>query len=285
MKKVWFVVALFALASLGSSSLSAQSQPPPLDHFFCYYVPNQNPLTISFTLQDQFDAAMSSPLNFEHITSETLARICNTAQKTIGSTVTPMTNVNHHLTMYQLNPQPIVPRTVTASNQFGSSQTLNVFDSRFVLLPAFKCILPCPVSSIPTDLDHYKCYAASGARVFTGIALIKDEFTSVGPSLLNPVLFCNPTIKIRNNTTTSIQNNRDHLVCYAITPVPFGGIPDASNPSSPSGIVIFDQFQQRNVTVQQPDMLCTPSAKLSWSVVPPASSAFTAKPASHVSGN
>jgi hypothetical protein len=33
--------------------------------------------------------------------------------------------------------------------------------------------------------------------------------------VLWPVLFCNPVIKIHGSLTTGIQNNRDHLTCYA----------------------------------------------------------------------
>src|SRR6202040_3064462 len=107
MKRVWIVVAIMALAALGSGSAFAQAL-PPLDHFRCYYIPNQPVLNIPIQLQDQFDAALPTPQNFEKITQLTLVRICNTTKKLINNVTTPMTNPNHHLAMYQINPQPII---------------------------------------------------------------------------------------------------------------------------------------------------------------------------------
>jgi hypothetical protein len=266
MKRVWIVVAMLALTALCSSSALAQSTPPPLDHFRCYYLPNQPVLNIPIRLQDQFDAALPSPQNFESINQLTLARICNTTQKLINNVTTPMTNPNHHLAMYQINPQPIIPRTVLVSNQFdgpsGVGQTLMVSDARFLLVPSGKIPLPGTQPSPSPDLDHYKCYAAGGNRVNL-LPFLTDEFISENTFVLWPVLFCNPVLKIHGTVTTNIQNNRDHLTCYATTGTRFTGI------LNPPGIGIRNQFGTVAAPVLKPDMLCVPSLKLSWSVVVP----------------
>src|SRR5947207_357526 len=110
MRRVWFLLTVLAGIVISSSSTLAQNPPPPLDHFRCYFIPNQPVLNIPIQLQDQFDAALPAPQNWENINQLTLARICNTVQKTVGGVITPMTDPNHHLTMYQINPQPFIPR-------------------------------------------------------------------------------------------------------------------------------------------------------------------------------
>ena len=261
---------MLALAALGSASAFAQAL-PPLDHFRCYYIPNQPVLNIPIQLQDQFDAALPVPQNFEKINQLTLARICNTTKKLIAGVTTPMTNPNHHLAMYQINPQPIIPRTVLVSNQFdgpiGVGQTLMVSDARFLLVPSGKIPLPGTTPSPSPDLDHYKCYAAGGARVNL-LPFLSDEFIAENTFVLWPVLFCNPVLKIHGTVTTTIQNNRDHLTCYATTGTAFKGI------TNPPGIGIRNQFGLVGAQVLKPDMFCVPTQKLSWSVeVQPAGSA------------
>jgi hypothetical protein len=270
MKRVWIVVAILALAAIWSASAYAQSTPPPLDHFRCYYIPNQPVLNIPIQLQDQFDAALPAPQNFENINQLTLARICNTTRKLINNVTTPMTNPTHHLAMYQINPQPIIPRTVVVSNQFDSAttgQTLMVSDARFLLVPSGKIPLPGTTPSPSPDLDHYKCYAAGGNRVNL-LPFLTDEFIAENTFVLWPVLFCNPVLKIHGNVTTNIQNNRDHLTCYATTGTGFAGS------TNPPGVGIRNQFGTVGVPVLKPDMFCVPSLKLSWTVeVQPAGSA------------
>jgi hypothetical protein len=265
MKLLRILVAILAFAAFGGGSASAQAAPPPLDHFRCYYIPNQLALNIPVRLQDQFDAALPPPQNFENINQLTLARICNTTRKLFNNVTTQMTNPNHHLAMYQLSPQPIIPRTVLVSNQFdgpsGVGQTLMVSDARFLLVPSGKIPLPGTTPSPSPDLDHYKCYAAGGNRVNT-LPFLTDEFIAEQTSVLWPVLFCNPTIKIHGSVTTSIQNNRDHLTCYATVGTAFRGI------TNPPGIGIQNQFGLFATPVLLPDMFCVPSQKLSWSVVP-----------------
>ncbi|HLJ29985.1 MAG TPA: hypothetical protein VKY85_24980 [Candidatus Angelobacter sp.] len=282
MKKALFAAALLVIAAIGSVPALAQStNPPPLDHFRCYYIPNQIAFTPNIQLQDQFDAAVSST-TFEHIAQLTLARICNTTQKLINNVTTPMTNPNHHLAMYQLSPQPITPRIVVVTNQFTPStgQTLMVSDARFLLVPSGKIPLPGTQPDPSPDLDHYKCYAAGGPQLNV-LPFLTDEFITERTFVLWPVLFCNPTVKIHTNVTTNIQNNRDHLTCYATVGTGFAGI------VNPPGVGIRNQFGTVGVPVMQPDMFCVPSIKVSWSVVvpPPSTSSSATKTAKPAGGN
>ena len=297
MRRVCFLLSLLlaGIALFGSFAL-AQVTPPPsppppapqppidLDHFRCYFIPNQPVLNIPIMLQDQFDAALPPPQNWERINQLTLARICPTVDKTnLNSGVDyPMIDPNHHLTMYQINPQPIIPRWVWAVDQFFPNGTLlDVSDARFLLVPTGKVLVPAIGTPPPTpppspDLDHYKCYQACGATANVPVRL-KDQFYLEGVTTLWPVLFCNPVVKVRGGITNQIQKPNDHLTCYATTPSAFPGIPDPNNPNGPVGINIKNQFESGTKKVQKPDLLCVPTTKWAWRPVP--APATTADPA------
>ena len=98
-----------------------------------------------------------------------------------------------------------------------------VSDARFLLVPLGKIPLPGTTPSPSTDLDHYKCYAAGGIGVNL-LPFLSDEFIGENTTVLWPVLFCNPVLKIHGSSITNIQNNRDHLTCYATTGTGFPGI-------------------------------------------------------------
>lgn len=86
-----------------------------LDHFWSYIVStatSQPPVTA--TLKDQFQTvtvAVGSPLQF-----------LNPAQKTIDSVITPIVDLNDHLTMYNLQNAAPLPasQTLTATNHVRS---------------------------------------------------------------------------------------------------------------------------------------------------------------------
>jgi hypothetical protein len=186
-------------------------------------------------------------------------------QKTRNGVITPIVNVNHHLTMFSLNAQPIITRQVVVSNQFGQ-ETLTTTDARFLAVPTGKGLPPTPAPPPPSDLDHYKCYAASGPEIDGLIVDLKDQFTSETTAVLHPFLFCNPVKKIHNGIVTAIQHPDVHLTCYVTGTSNFSG----------TNINIRNQFVAlNNQPVQQPDLLCVPTEKLQWSVV---SGTRTAKP-------
>jgi hypothetical protein len=159
------------------------------------------------------------------------------------------------LTMYQINPQSVINRTVVVHNQFGT-QTLSVAAPEILAVPTGKSLPPSPPPPPPADLDHYKCYAASGPSLLNVIATLHDQFRTDTVHVLQPVRFCNPVEKIHNGVVTRILNPTVHLVCYSTTIV-----------TSQNNINIRNQFVTTSLVVQNPDLLCAPSSKLSWSVV------------------
>lgn len=273
MKKLWLSIAVLALTAILTGSALAQVVPPPptptpilppdrrVDHFRCY-PPLTNPtLPTNIQLIDQFDAALHQ---VENINQLILFRFCNPVQKTIGDVITPMVSIKHHLTIFLINPQPIIMRTVVVRNQFGT-QTLSVADARALAVPTGKAIQPNPAPPAPADMDHYKCYIASGNPVNV-LANLKDQFLSENVGITSPLAFCNPVKKIHDGVLTGILNPDVHLVCYATTASVFDG----------ANINISNQFGLFSLSLNRPDLLCVPSLKLQWSVVaPPADPAPT----------
>jgi hypothetical protein len=266
MKKICLSIAVLALTAILTGSALAQviaipsqavpTPTPPLeqrvDHFRCYLPLNNPVVNTNIQLIDQFDAALHS---VENINQLILFRFCNPVKKQVGGVVTPMVSIKHHLTIFLINPQPIIMRTVTVRNQFGT-QTLSVADARALAVPTGKAIYPNPAPPAPTDMDHYKCYIASGNPVNVLVTL-SDQFFAESVWVTQPLAFCNPVKKIHDAITTTILNPDGHLVCYATTPSAFAG----------ATVNISNQFGLFTLELGRPDLLCVPSLKLAWSVV------------------
>jgi hypothetical protein len=225
-----------------------------VDHFRCYFT-SRLPVEPSPTvLQDQFDVATKT---VERVNQLQIIRLCNPVTKiTADGKITPIVNPNHHLTMFRFNPQPVVPRIATISNQFGE-QRITIRDAAVLAVPTGKAKLPNPAPAPPTDLDHYKCYSASGQPVNQIVAL-KDQFTSEPVRVLEPIGFCNPTRKAHAGKVFGIKNPDAHLACYVTTPSQFPG----------AAVNIQNQFVKRPIRALRPDILCVPSLKLEWAPVP-----------------
>jgi hypothetical protein len=261
----------------------APSGPPEIDHFHCYFA--VSPIQpVAVQLQDQFDVALQIT---ENITDLRAVRLCNPVQKNIVSVnyftgtvnLGPTTPINHpadHLVLYLMNPQPITPVQVYVENQFGF-QTLNTRDAIALAVPSGK-VLPNPnnpsgapeLPPIPTDLNHFKCYSTSGSAV-SRIVFLQDQFQSVVEEVLDPILFCNPVQKTvttvaadgtTSSTVTPIVDPVAHLTCYTVTPRPFQALAYYNNQFVAPGTA-------PSLTVLQSDILCAPSYKLRWSVIPP----------------
>ena len=148
-----------------------------------------------------------------------------------------------HLTCYRMTDGVSGP-AVISTNQFGAQPlTLGAPDS--LCVPTEKLITPGPV-----DLDHYKCYAASGAPLDVGVVLL-DQFQARTALVLEPTLFCTPADK----NGEGIQDPDTHLVCYIVAPE--GGFLGLE-------ISIWNQFfnfAPGEIEVAQPFAVCAPSAK------------------------
>jgi hypothetical protein len=263
MKRLCLAITLLALPVVFIGSASAQQT---FDHYLCYFAPNQPVLQIPFELQDQFDVDF-----FEIMSQAQIMRFCTPVQKVLkdaAGNITqtfPIVNPAGHMTLWQFNPQPIIPRQVQYTNQFGK-QTLFTSDPRVLAMPTGKALPPKAAPAPPPNLDHYKCYVASGPNANVTVWLSDQFITNVAFSVLQPVLFCNPTKKLRpavpgtpTASTTAIQFPNNHLTCYAITPFSF-----ATNAN------INNQFVVQNLAFNTPDMLCAPSTlQFSLVILPP----------------
>jgi hypothetical protein len=251
MKRIWLTLSVLAFAAVFHGSALAQAT--TVDHFRCYLAPATGVMSTFVQLQDQFDAPTGI---FEDITSLSIVRHCNPVEKIVNGVDTPIVNINHHLVMFQFNTQPIVSRTVVVNNQFGT-QTLAVAAPTILAVPSGKILPPGTPPPPSPDLDHYKCYNASGPALANIAATLKDQFRTDTVQVIQPVLFCNPVEKIHGELISPIQHPAVHLVCYSTSIVQFQ-----------TDIIIQNQFFPNNheLGVRNPDMLCLPSSKLSWSV-------------------
>ena len=252
MKKLWLFIALLAFTAVFAGSSQAQLPiEQRVDHFRCYIVPQSPTLNVNVQLVDQFDAAINQ---VEEITQLVIVRFCNPVQKTLPTgEVTPIVDIKHHLTLFTINPQPMVLRTVVIKNQFGQ-QVITTADAKVLAVPTGKGLPPNPPPPPSTDLDHYKCYTASGNAVNLPV-LLKDQFLSEDTTVLRPVLFCNPVKKTHGTVVVGIQNPDVHLTCYVTSASHFTG----------TSINIRNQFVAlNNLVLRQPDLLCVPSLKVAW---------------------
>jgi hypothetical protein len=234
---------------VGKKAVKAQPNRPEgttifrLDHFKAYRInPQPPPLNAQVMLKDQFDSAPQPRTVLDPV------RFANPVQKDRAGKITPITNPESHLKLYNLNPGPIVPpRPVIVNNQFGP-QALNVQSSRLLAVPTQK-----NNGGIFHDLDHFKCYDCTGNPVNVSVNLTDQFHVENNVVVLQPIFLCNPTFKFFNNATTPILRPNDHLVFYAI------------NNQPPFNIVVNTNNQfglEPNLPLQQADLLGVPSAKL-----------------------
>jgi hypothetical protein len=211
-----------------------------LDHFWSYIVSTATSQpAVTATLMDQFQTvtvSVGSPLQF-----------LNPAQKTIDSVITPIVDLNDHLTMYNLQNAAPLPasQTLTATNQFGTQQ-LTVDKATTLMVPTQKETL-----RFPRKLDHFLCYPVNAASIAQP-ATLTDQFQTQDVIVEQPVLFCNPVQKTIGNNTTRIQNEAAHLLCYNIR------LPQSTTSRQ---VHIQNQLETDTFTVTTTQMLCVPSTK------------------------
>jgi hypothetical protein len=245
------VFAALALAVCLCPALAEAQTAPTLDHFWCYGI--QGPLHEKLiSLRDQFDpaGAVSPPMLLR-----TAVRFCNPVQKTTRAGVTEITNPDAHLKLYLISPNALSPtRRVVVGNQFGLQQTLYTFDPVLVGVPSAK-----NTETPPRGLDHFKCYRAYSRALFNKVVRLKDQFAEARVKVNRAVAFCNPTEKLHDNQVTPIENPKGHLVCYTVTPT-----------DAPEKTFFFnvDQFGVEKFITPGSDILCVPSEKLSFAVIP-----------------
>ena len=212
-----------------------------LDHFWSYIISREDTQqpAVTATLRDQFQTvtvSIGAPLQF-----------LNPAQKTIDSVVTPILDLNNHLTMYNLQTAAPLPTsvTLTATNQFGALQ-LTVDKATTIMVPTQKETL-----RFPRRLDHFLCYPVNAASIAQPVTLT-DQFQTEDVTVEQPVLFCNPVQKTIGTNTTRIQNDAAHLLCYNIR---------LSQSTTARQVHIQNQLETDLFTITTTQMLCAPSTK------------------------
>jgi len=238
-------VALLLVAS------PAYAPPPVLDHFKCYPIRETTSVSEFVELQDQFDTP-----NFEQVLVGLAVIFCNPSAKISSTGTFPINNPNNHLKMYLIHPGTPAQLPLTVANQFGG-QNLTVSSSVLLAVPTQKGTLP-----PPSGLDHFKCYPARvtpGAvnqPTFPISVALMDQFDKAPEQVdvLRVVAFCNPTVKIHDGQTTTIQNRLDHLACYVFRST-------GRETNSPGLVHTNNQFGGEKFSVTRARYLCVPTAK------------------------
>ncbi len=217
-------------------------QPPTLDHFKCY-VPKQSILAKvsgSVQLQDEFDGS-----KYEQVKVTKLFRFCNPVEKVFKGRLTPIRNPLLHLAFYSISAQPKTNRVIVATNQFGRQKVL-VGPPHWLGVPTSKNSKTPPDT---TRLNHFKCYPVLGGRPINVIVNLKDQWhVERQVRVVQPVIFCNPAVKLHAKKKYPIVNKVAHLLCYKVSAKPFS-----------KSASILNQFNQTNLTVVGADILCVPS--------------------------
>lgn len=240
--QLWIIPQFDAGDSPGSPPPPEPPSQSPVDHFKCYRAKGYRPHA-RVTLEDQFGVQPEVRVRKPRL-------FCNPVAKTAIDTgeLTKINNPAAHLTGYKIRGRAPA-REITVSNQFGEGQTLRVKRPRLLLVPSENNDEPSAL-----NLDHFKCYQASGRRANTFVAL--DDQFGVQPevSVGEPGLYCNPVTKrvIATGEVTDISDPTAHLTCYHIHDRHSRGEVDVEN-----------QFGRQTVEVRRAELLCVPSEKVS----------------------
>jgi uncharacterized repeat protein (TIGR01451 family)/fimbrial isopeptide formation D2 family protein/uncharacterized repeat protein (TIGR02543 family) len=237
-----FVLAMAAPAG-------ANMLPTPLDHFTCYLDNETAPYIGEVVyLEDQFctvNATVGSAMAF-----------ANPAAKQHGENMTPISNPDHHLTIYFLEyeGEPQMWQ-VEVDNQFGTQQ-LTVWGPVGLAVPTQK-----EGHEAPVGLDHYLLYYVEGGSPVEEVVGLNDEFGSEPVVwVLEPYVFASPVRKTHDGKVTEIVNPEAYAVIYSIY---YEGEPLEKE------IGVVNQFGAQNLTVSGPYALAVPSEMKTMPPTPP----------------
>jgi hypothetical protein len=228
-----------------------------LDHFKCYAAkPETTPYVGEVVyLEDQFGAINATvsdewPLLFGN--NETGVFFCDPVEKVHDGVTTPISNPDHHLTLYSLNyteePQMWF---VEVDNQFGT-QNLTVSGPFALAVPTQK-VAP-GGHEPPVGLDHFLIYYVIAGPSLNVTVDMKDQFrTDTDVLVYEPFAFANPVQKTHDDNITEIMNPEAHLVFYAIS-ADFWEGPE---------VQVVNQFGGQTFNLfQDPVIFAVPSEKL-----------------------
>ena len=216
----------------------------PLDHFKGYWTDESTAPYIGKVvyLEDQFVAI--------NATVEDAYWFCNPVEKLHDDVLTPISNPDHHLTIYSLDyeEEPQM-RLVEVNNQFGT-QNLTVWGPVMLAVPTQKVE---PGShEPPLRLDHYLLYQVEEGPPVDVVVVLNDQFGGEPDALVyEPVFLANPVRKGHAGAAvTEIVDPDAHLVFYGIESQPFQ-----------TQIQVVNQFGNQTLDLTYPDLLAVPSEK------------------------
>lgn len=245
---VGFVAGLLVLTTLTWANPTPAQVEPRLDHFKCYTALGRSPDAL-IGLRDQFDATARDA----RVRRPSL--FCNPVEKTARSVtgapeVTPIDDPDAHLTLYTLVTRPVPTGGVIVSNQFGEDVLSLTGQGMMLGVPTQK--LP---HESPENLDHFKCYGVEGDAVGQRVELA-DQFTRERVRVMEPFLFCNPTLKRHAGQITEVENPEAHLTCYRIDAGPF-----------PTTLEVRNQFGSERLRTERAHSLCVPTEKQGFDII------------------
>ena len=251
------LAAMFFMLSSADAHDVTDTATGPLDHFLCYTDKQPVSPDAIVGLQDQFDEA---GLVEAQVLDSRL--FCNPANKdhkspdgtTQGATIN---HIENHLVLYSLRHPKVPSRAVKVSNQFGEQQ-LKVGQAVGLFVPTAKSLPDGSDYGPTTDLDHFKCYNVKGHSVKQKVAL-GDQFIPMTPAgVYDPVLLCNPVIKVHKQVEFRPQHPGpdNHLVCYKVR------VKQSTRESAYHDLLLTNQFEElRPTVVYGPNLLRVPSLK------------------------
>jgi hypothetical protein len=227
----------------------------PLDHFNYYLAADERgyiPLGEVVYLEDQF-GAVQAEVGYA-------AGFCSPVEKRHDG-VTPISNPDHHLTIYSLDYEE-EPQTwfVWVDNQFGTQQELIVSGPVGLAVPTQK-----EGHEPPVGLDHFLLYGViEGPTVNPSVNVVvglDDQFGDQPEVLVTtPIAFGIPVQKTHDGVVTEIENPEAHLVFYQIEWGEFE-----------TNVQVVNQFGAQTLNIEGPYLLAVPSEKVSpYPALPPA---------------
>ena len=257
------VVAAMAVFAAGCTAprpvpttVDWHDQEAVLDHYLCYTI--EGGVNQHVKLKDQF------PIDPKPIHVVKRLYLCNPVEKTYEERKVERKHLESHLVCYEFLEEQ-VQRQLTVTNQITpKGARIDTDHTRALCLPTGKTKRlhdPAP-PAIPTDVDHFKCYAPKiktpdqpprHRPVHLHDQFVDTDFTMVreNPDVCNPV---DKTLldKEGKEKKDPVQRKHPdaHLVCYLLDAKPHA-----------QHVRIHNQFEDTLVTTKDATRLCVPSTK------------------------
>jgi hypothetical protein len=165
----------------------------------------------------------------------------------------PIHDRHAHFAWYSGVQPPEPKRAVRVENQFGTFR-ICIASGQGLLVPTQKIE---EGSQYPDALDHYKVYRLVEVDIVQKTrANLRDQFGPSRVRLLAPLYFAVPVEKRHDTKEFTVQNDRAHLLLFAIKTV---------DVEETTKVNIWNQFDKRkSIDVLRSVMLAVPGVKKDW---------------------